>query len=278
VIRARCPFEVDVEASLRLPGSSVADAHGSKCDPQTPSFAVAKGPSGQRISVGANGRWRGLARWKFATSPAYRRRRSASPFRGRIRGQGAWIRAPRPPASAPPPPVAGLEAAGRHQGRWSVGAEAPRAATPSHCWIKAGNHRDPVAEGKDPRSQARCSSPAIIIFRRPDFCSRERRWREGWGRKSERDGKESGGRRRWRWWQRRPARRGWREAFWRQRRPARRGWREAFWRHVEEPLGQWSGRICDGMCLLDNEYQIRPLHLEMYTAKSYKRPLFSICI
>jgi hypothetical protein len=160
---------VDVEASLRLPGSSVADAHGSKCDPQTPPFAVAKGPSGQRISVGANGRWRGLARWKFATSPAYRRRRSASPFRGRIRGQGAWIRAPRPPASAPPPPVAGLEAAGRHQGRWSVGAEAPRAATPSHRWIKVGNHRIQWRRAwiHAPKPAARClpsSSSGALTF------------------------------------------------------------------------------------------------------------------
>jgi hypothetical protein len=132
---------MDAEASLQLPGSSMADAQGSKCDPQTPPFAVAKGPSGQRIRVGADDRWRGLARWKSAMSPPYRRHRSASPFRGLIQGAEAWIRAPRPPASASPPPAAGLEAAGRHQGQWSVGVEAPRVTTPSHSWIKAGNHQ-----------------------------------------------------------------------------------------------------------------------------------------
>jgi hypothetical protein len=34
-------------SQLAAAWSSVADAQGSKCDPQTPPFAVAKGPSGQ---------------------------------------------------------------------------------------------------------------------------------------------------------------------------------------------------------------------------------------
>jgi hypothetical protein len=41
----------------------VADAQGFKCDLQTLPFAVAKGPSGQRIRIGADSRWMGLARW-----------------------------------------------------------------------------------------------------------------------------------------------------------------------------------------------------------------------
>jgi hypothetical protein len=56
----------------------VADAQGSKCDPQTPPFAVAKGLSGQHIRVGTDGRWMGLARWNprraRRTAAAARRR------------------------------------------------------------------------------------------------------------------------------------------------------------------------------------------------------------
>jgi hypothetical protein len=88
-MRARCPFEVDAKASLRLPGSTVADAQGSKCNPQTPPFTVA-GPSGQRIRVVAEGRWMGLARWNprraRRTAAAARRRRSVAESGGRGRG------------------------------------------------------------------------------------------------------------------------------------------------------------------------------------------------
>jgi hypothetical protein len=88
VIRARCPFEVDAEANLRLPGSSVVDAQGSKCDPQTPPFAVAKGPSDQRIRVGADGWWMGLARWnpRRTRRTAARRRCPVAGYGGQGRG------------------------------------------------------------------------------------------------------------------------------------------------------------------------------------------------
>jgi hypothetical protein len=51
----------------------VADAQRCKCDPQTPLFAVAKGPFGQRIRIGADSRWMGLARWN-----PWRARRTAA--------------------------------------------------------------------------------------------------------------------------------------------------------------------------------------------------------
>jgi hypothetical protein len=108
---------VDIEASLRLPGSSVTDAQGSQCDPQTPTFAVAKGPSGQRIRVGADDRLMGLARWNprraHRTTAAARRRCYVA--ESGCRGRGFALLDP--PASVPPPPVAGLEAVGRHQDR-----------------------------------------------------------------------------------------------------------------------------------------------------------------
>jgi hypothetical protein len=55
--------------------------------PQMPPFAVAEGPSGQRIRVGADGRWMGLARWNprraRRTAAAARRRRFVAGSGGR---------------------------------------------------------------------------------------------------------------------------------------------------------------------------------------------------
>jgi hypothetical protein len=109
---------VDVEASLRLPGAAWQMLRDLNVTPKRRHSLLQKVRLAKRIRVGADDRWMGLARW----NPRRARRTAAAAARRRRSvvgsgGQGEWIRTPRPPASVPPPPVAGLEAAGRHQDR-----------------------------------------------------------------------------------------------------------------------------------------------------------------
>jgi hypothetical protein len=160
-------------------GAAWPAPRGPNRDPQTPPFAAAAGPAGQRVrgrqrpveggscleprsggppppgvshppdpspSIAGEGRSVGVvpSHDKKASRGGNRDEPTippSSPFRGQIRGQGARIHTPRPSACAAPPLMAGLDGASRHQGRWSAGAEAPRAAACAHRRIKARDHR-----------------------------------------------------------------------------------------------------------------------------------------